>query len=219
LLLTVLVSTSLALSLLRVAGRVRQSRAGYGLAVLLVIPFIFLPNLLFAFTERYRAWVKQEPFYIGSFYSGFAICLALALTLAWLFSTEQGVKCCRALLCLVLLLVTLLVYRNQVQANRFFDESRLQSIRWALARNLGDKLAKEHLDTHTICTQTLIRGEDPYDYWSSYISDRAGRKISLRYSKTLDDDCDSFLTYRNWGDSCYFNLVGTKGNLLERITP
>jgi len=187
------------------------------LASMVVIPFVFLPNVLFAFTERYRQWVLSEPYYLGSFYSGFAICIFLGLFTVFIFSSSLSRKAKNYILTFYTAVFSLIVYCHQIHSLRFFDASKNEAVRWALADDLGAAILKESLPVNYICTESLLTIDDPYDYWSYYLSDIVSKQISLKYAKGTNPNCDSYLDYSREGIVAIFELKSASGIQLKVI--
>jgi hypothetical protein len=165
-----------------------------GVAVVCILFFVFAPNVLFAFTERYRTWVIRDPYYLGSYYSSFAICLALALLVSRLQVFRS--RYLRAgTLGLMLTVFSLLAYGNQVQSMNFYSRSRRDAIRWPAADALADTIRNQNWNAQQICTTSFITAADPYDYWSYYLSHRIGYAVEIVFLENTPDACDLFLYF------------------------
>ncbi len=184
---------------------------------LILFPCIFLPNLLFALTSRYRQWVLSDPYYIGSYYSGFIICLIITLGVAWFTSRRnQPLKIVeKTVVGILLLILSGLTYANQVQANRFFDWSRVDSRKWPLVNQLSQVTDLRGSTSKVLCSNTLIEGYDPYDYWSYYLSMKTGNKIQLKFSKFDSESCDGEIVYSSTSTSSTLDLILKNGKKLN----
>ena len=124
-----------------------------------IILYVFVPNVLFGLTERYRIWAGDGvQFYLGSVHSAVAIvflmCFALILVRQHLGVTKGG-------LVATIALVPLLVfgYANHRNSQNFFSQSELMSSRWAIADWAATELNVEASSGRIPATDIMICGQ------------------------------------------------------------
>jgi len=158
--------------------------------------FIFLPNILFGLTDRYRTWSRTDPYYIGSYYSSFATCLALAV--AFYALAELGVRRRNigAMIGLAasLVFVAVVSVLNHRQSIVYFSTSREQAINWSSMSALAEEIKSGRVagPLSRLCTTTLIRAPDAYNYWSIYLSEHSKRHVKVIYGFG-DGSCDAII--------------------------
>ena len=182
--------------------------AGATIVVLAVTMFAFAPNLLFGFTERYRAW--GERFYLASYYAAFAICLALAVAVErmreWSASPWRP-----AVLIFLLASFSMAAYANQVQSLRFYDESRRDAFRWRAMDALARAILESEWSVSRVCTKSFIEREDPYDYWSYYLTRRIGKPVAVLVRDPKDASCDVHVVLERDGGAMTLRMARTVG--------
>ena len=170
----------------------KQSPARAWAMTAAAMPFVFVPNLLFGFVERYRTWVQAEPYYLGSFSSAFALGLVAALVACGLERSARA-KAIKTIIALLILPIGLIVYGNQVHSLDFYNESRRDADRWKAAAEVARKIRTGEIGGRSLCTSTFLKREDPYDYWSAYLTRHSGQPVKLRFGDA--PGCDAKLIY------------------------
>jgi hypothetical protein len=160
-----------------------------------VLFFVFSPNILFALTPRYFLLNSNQVFYLGSYYSSFALALLISVLIISFLKKTIGFKRIIkfTLIFPILLIFFILSINNQTYSFEFFHKSKVDSIKWKLANDLTIFLKENYLNPKSICTNTLINHFDDYDYWSYYFSNKMNYKLKVIYSDK--NICDANLKY------------------------
>ena len=163
-----------------------------------LLPFVFLPNVLFGLTERYREWARHGS-YIGSYFSSFAICLMLAVLLAGLLHRHgRRLRVLSAPIwsatAVLLVLVGYLAYCNHYQSLDFFNRSHKETMKWKAIDHLAAAISAGQIKDlpADMCSKTLMAPDNPYQYWTWYLSRRAGQWIEVHYDDGKADCPVSF---------------------------
>jgi hypothetical protein len=86
------------------------------------------------------------------------------------------------------------IYVTQAISQNYFNDSREYSKRWKNLPSLIEQLSFIKKTPIILCTTTLIFREDPYDYWSQYLSNKTDKSIKVMFSSQIDN-CDAELIY------------------------
>lgn len=212
---TSLISAGFFLSLLHLR-QINLSTRKIFLSMLILIIFCMLPNILLAFSEKYRNMALNGgvSFYLGGYYSAFAIAVLYALAMVLIrkffyFSVLFG----SIFLFTLVIIFFLLTYQNQYSSEQFFRLSKDESVRWKYVDEVSNLISSQNLKIHSICTNSLIEADDPNDYWSYYLSNKSHQIISLKYKKVDFQDCDAVINYHRY----HFQFIDPKSgkNWLE----
>ncbi len=155
--------------------------AAIGAAIL--VPLIFAPNLLYAFTERYREWVRKTPYYVGSFYSAFFAALAVCMVLAGLARLHARMPAVARLVYAVCVAsYSIATYSNHVTARAFFEATRSKVMKWKAVDSLlaGNPALIARIET--LHTNLLILRPDVYEYWDYYLFSKTGTKTVVEFA-------------------------------------
>ncbi|MFL9879125.1 hypothetical protein PQR63_12065 [Herbaspirillum rhizosphaerae] len=182
--------------------------------ILSIVLFIFIPNILFGLTERYRGWATKGPYYIGSYFSSFAICLALAVAIVFLLTyTSKKLFITFFSNGIAVLLASSIAfgaYLNHYQSVSFFDKSRNDARRSSSMAALGDALHSRNIGPFsTLCITSLMADADPYDYWSFFISKRAKYPVKVMLGKT-NKKCEAYIE----PDGTDYKLLSPAGKVI-----
>lgn len=178
--------------------------------------FVFTPNLLYGLTARYIDWAKRDPYYLGSYFSSFAIALIFSLILehisCYQYIKNRSIKIL-SILALLLITTTLLImaHRNHLHSYKFFNQSKADSINWRGVRSFIDGRNHNNIPSlsEKLCTKTILKTPDPYDYWSLYLSESTKSNISLKYDDG-NQDCQGWLDIEN----NLIKLLNSKGSIV-----
>lgn len=100
---------------------------------LVVAGYVFVPNILFGLTERYRVWAGDGvQFYLGSVHSAVAIIILLCL-LAGAMRRASNPLVANWLALLLLIPLLWFGYANHRNSQNFFAQSEVMRSRWAVA--------------------------------------------------------------------------------------
>lgn len=188
----------------------RLSNYQFLMAVLCFLLVIYSPNIILSLSPRYLEWVKNDSFYHGSYYSAYFIATLLALCLNQIL---QYFRLHKSFLSFsVFFICASSFYLNSLYANQnnsqiYFDESVVNADRWRSVNILLKKIQILNSDNVDICTNTLIKTDDPYDYWSLYLSHRAGKRIRIIFSES-PKSCENYLIYDGFGYSFFSKTKG-----------
>ena len=182
-----------------------------GPLILVLLGYVFVPNVLFGFTLRYRIWAGDGvEFYLGSFFSAFAFVLLLYVFLSRLmaFPTDRVVRYV-GVMTLAFLLGSF-VYSNSKNSENFFEQSRTMSIRWPVADWVSDRLREAPVSrqlpsgtaqwlicgdgfSHNLELPTYFRNPDMIAdvevYWSRYFSRNLGRDVKYVNKRDASAPC------------------------------
>jgi hypothetical protein len=145
------------------------------------------------------------------------LAILIALIAIYFFTSKVETKRKKLVLGPFAILFAVIVYCHQIHSFEFFDQSRQESVRWDLANRLGESLGLLKFIPNPICTNTLIPNEDPYDYWSYYLTEIARTKVTLKYAKDSNAECTSYLDYRHVGREGELELHDKTGRQLAIV--
>jgi hypothetical protein len=141
--------------------------------------FMFLPNLLYAFSAKYRDQRAFPLYYLATFYSGFAMVPALsALMLSMVSFMERfklGLYTAVALGCLT----GIFSYANLSESDHIYANHRLESGKWVIADRLIKDSTLENKIKMYFPQIINFKSPDPYDYWSYYFSNQTGHQLAV----------------------------------------
>jgi hypothetical protein len=166
-------------------------------ASIFLLFLIYSPNLILCLSPRYIQWVKSDDFYHGSYYSAYFYAILLSLVLSTCIDVLVRVGAFKFLAFIMVVFIVPLInsiYVTQAISQNYFNDSREFSGRWKNLPTLIEQLTSIPQTSIILCTNTLIYREDPYDYWSLYLSSKTGKNIKVMFSSHLDK-CDKELIY------------------------
>jgi hypothetical protein len=163
-----------------------------------LIFFLLCPNILLALTPRYRSWVIHNHFYLGSYFSSFVFAIIIALILDYIFSSytaNKNITERKIIYGFFTFLFIASTYSNHLDSVNFFNFFKSEAIKWDFAKRLSNDFLKINPQYKFICTSSFIKGQDVYNYWSFYFSNKVGREIKLAYYKVDNHECDSRIDF------------------------
>ena len=179
--------------------------------ILVLLGYVFIPNVLFGFTLRYRIWAGDGvEFYLGSFFSAFALILFLYFCMSRLVavSTDRVVRYVCAMT--FTFLIGIFTYSNAKNSENFFDQSSTMSARWPVADWAISRLRQTYLSqglplgaapwvicgdgfSHNTELPTYFRNPDMIAdvevYWSRYFSRNLGRDVKYINKRDASAPC------------------------------
>lgn len=190
-----------------------------GIFILVVLAYVFVPNVLFGFTLRYRIWAGDGvEFYLGSFFSAFAFILLLYFCVSRMMSypTDRVVRYLGAMT--MAFLLGSFVYSNTKNSENFFGQSRTMSMRWPVADWASDRLREASISRQlpSGTAQWLICGDgfshnrelptyfrnpdmiaDVEVYWSRYFTRSLSRDVKYVNKRDASALCTAelFMSY------------------------
>jgi hypothetical protein len=160
----------------------RLCRAGAVAGAIMVVP-----NLPFAFTERYRSWVEHgDIYYHGSFCAGFGWAMLLLAGAALLLRPFRSPVIRLGLPLMLSVAVAMASFANLMDSRRFYGQHAANRKIWQL---VGEALP--HLEVppeaSIVVAPSLgnlpLLAADVYDYWSFYFSRQLGRPVKVLVSQ------------------------------------
>lgn len=166
--------------------------------ILVISFFVFSPNFLFGFVEKYRNMVKYSQYYVASYYSAFAIIILVSLLVGFIF--EFFIKNGKIKRILFSFFVAgffgFYTFLNVSQSDEIHQRFRYLGLRWPLIKESLNELQSQQVAFNKICVNNFIFSpEDTYNYWPLYLSDYYGKKIEILTNVTKDVGCDIYLNF------------------------
>jgi hypothetical protein len=196
--------------------------------LVIVAIYIFIPNLLFGFTQRYRSWAAYGvPIYLGSLYSSVCLSILLYLALRSLASLFSAISR-QAVLTLFIVFSALLVsgYQNSKSSENFYRQSNMMSVRWDVASWVTDELNNSELSSSypvSLCSRGFIFNKDlkiyfrnpdliadAKIYWDRYFTGHTNLSVSvvdIQGASTGDiEKCSAIVELSYFDNSAVFEL-------------
>lgn len=151
--------------------------------IAIFLPFVFLPNILYGFVERYRDWAEGSRIYLGNYYSAFALATIFALLVVKIGQLvgQSGSRLSMLAFRLVVPVLLTVVALGAIKKNSdFFDIVRGYSSHWKIVDSLIERgKLSEVKDGDVIVLNSLltfpVMSNESYPYWQVYIGKRLGR--------------------------------------------
>jgi hypothetical protein len=166
--------------------QLKSKVSGQLLVVLAVLGVLFAlaPNAIYAFTPRYREWVRSDPYYLGSFYGAFSLVFSIGATFLFIGRISWKKWISVVLSCALALFFSLNAYANHLESFRFFREHRQNRQLWNLVDDAVSSGLKQMLDANAVLVAPqLVRmpmlSPLAYDYWSYHMRQLLGRPIQV----------------------------------------
>jgi len=210
----VLSGAAIAMCLMRAATYKIQFHSLYLslLALMILIIYIFVPNVLFGLTERYRIWASHGvEVYLGSLHSAVALSIFIYLFL-YLLAIRENANIRTVVIGFIFVFMSYSGYKNSKDAENFYTQSNIMSVRWDVANwasNNISRISDKNLRNATICSDGFISNKefpvyfrnpdmiaDVKIYWSRYFSSKTGLAMQLLDgNKEVNCTMDLFLNY------------------------
>jgi hypothetical protein len=144
---------------------------------------MFLPNIQYGFTERYRQWLSSYGnFYLGSFYSAFAEAVVIAALSIWIARQAARVRLAAITAAVISTFLGLATYSNVRETLAVYQVHRDTRKIWDLVEasihTTGGPKQASILIAPSLLNTLLIR-PSTYDYWSFYFSDKFQRSVRV----------------------------------------
>lgn len=198
------------------------------LAVSCIFSYVFIPNILFGFTNRYRIWAGDGvEVYLGSELSAVALTILLYLFIRLLWRLLTPSVFGRFVGTAFVFSLFVFSYANAKNAENFFAQSSEMSIRWPVANWVSEKLKDIPLTgasptfklceagfTHNNELHTYFRNPDMLAdvdiFWSHYFSRETSRNIGIVNDSTNSQhECDARLQFSYLQHSAILSVPGT----------
>lgn len=152
------------------------------------------PNILYAFTERYRDWVIHDSCYIGSYYSAYAIALGLALIVTGEFSSPGRIRANWGAYVSMLAAFALASMLNFNTTQSYFNEKRQDALHWSAMQQAIPALKQSNI--MRLCSETFVTHTNEAQYWSYYLKGMMARGMQVRLLPNIAQHCDAYIEYK-----------------------
>jgi hypothetical protein len=144
---------------------------------------MFLPNIQYGFTERYRNWVlSYGNFYLGSFYSAFAEAVVVAALSIWMVRQAARVRLAVITAAGIAISLGIATYSNVRETLAVYQVHRETRKIWDLVEAgisaTGGPNQASILIAPSLMNTRLIKPAT-YDYWSFYFSEKLQRSVRV----------------------------------------
>jgi hypothetical protein len=160
--------------------------------------YVFFPNLLYGFIEKYHTWSDIDPYYVGSYLSVFAVTIFVSLAISMLINHLRNTYVKVVAYLLIVAGVGFLGFGNFINAQRVFYFDRIHAHKWPMMIQLLEQASSAIEVNSVLCTTTLMRSFESfniYDYWSQYISMKLGKEVKLKIKPPDDPECTWVVDY------------------------
>jgi len=161
-----------------------------------VAVYIFIPNILFGLTDRYRLWARHGvEVYLGSLYSAVCLCVLICLALKWLFNIKSSNVWVFGICFVIGVSGVLSSYTNSKNSENFFTQSNMMSVRWDVADWVSQTISNSNHDsayTFYLCSDGFIFNKelpiyfrnpdmiaDALVYWNRYLTSHSDNSVSI----------------------------------------
>lgn len=180
----------------RIEGDLLPSLMYRKMTMLVLIFFIFAPNILFGFVEGYREWAQHDPHYVGNYFSSFPLAMLIALLVLNLVGGSKA-RHEMALFILVLYVFANSAMDNYMRWGQLADENRQGSEKWQAALDKVRQYKFGSQQLILVCagkTPNHVSGNDKY--WSQYMSRKFSANIQFISKKITFGKCDVVLDFQ-----------------------
>jgi hypothetical protein len=162
--------------------------------------FVFSPNLLYGFVDKYHTWADAKPYYLGSFFAALAIIIFISILILSFYDLILLHARRLSLMFSVLLLPPLFYFAigNFSQFITQFDIFNKDFYKWPLLHEVIAQAGSSIDGENIICTNNFMGYKDSYDiydYWSFYLSDRTKKNIKVKHVKQVEPDCNWVMNF------------------------
>lgn len=161
---------------------------------LVLVYCVCAPNILYAFTERYREWASGDPCYIGSYYSTYAVALGLALIVTKEFPSPKIIRTNWEMYALILGAFVLASTLNFGTTQSYFAQKREDALHWSAMQSAISALKKSKLTR--LCSETFVTHPSEAQYWSYYLQGALEREMQVRLLPNIAQHCDGYIEYK-----------------------
>jgi hypothetical protein len=144
---------------------------------------MFLPNILYGFSERYRHWPANfDSFYLGSFYSGFAEAVVIATISLLIVRGAARLRLAGALAVVVAVFFAIATYSNVSMTVAFYRVHRENRKIWDLVEaSISATGGPSQAAVLVAPGLNQMKQLDPsvYNYWDYYFSEKLRRPLRV----------------------------------------
>jgi len=155
------------------------------LPLLVLVFYLFSPNLLHGFVEMYRKWAADDPHYVGNYISSFPLAILVTVGLIQLTGGRKAMQE-KVLLLIVVALLASSACDNYVRWSNLAEINRKDAKLWRDAISElkeDDRIKAAAPRVCGINAPEKVSGDDRY--WSSVLSELLNNKIEY-HSKSVD---------------------------------
>lgn len=184
------------------------------LSLIVVSYFVFCPNILFGFVDKYHPWADVSPYYLGSFFSSIAIIIFVSIVLINIFLLFNRKF-------ILILIYPFLLFNisiiNFSKSAGYFSVFKKDYYKWPMATKVFNNANPQINNDDLVCTNSFFRYKDSYDiydYWSVYLSNKIGKKINVKFSEKVDSNCQWVMNFSGSENQVMLSLTHLKSNTL-----
>lgn len=152
------------------------------------------PNILYAFTEKYRDWAAGDSCYVGSYYSAYAIALGIALIVNKEFSSGRVIRANWGIYASILGAFVLASTLNFNMTQSYFSQKRQDALHWPAMQSAIPALKQRKITR--LCSETFVTHPSEAQYWSYYLKGLMGREMQVRLLPNIVQHCDGYIEYK-----------------------
>jgi hypothetical protein len=148
-------------------------------SLLIGCSLVFVPNILYGFTQRYRELAQVNPLYLGALFSAPAIIYLFLVGINYSLQTRKFVRV--SLIVCMSLLFSLFANINSQNISKYADEMRLRNPTWQLVDCLMslEPTVPNHRKVLAPDLDDAIGIPTTYEYWDYYFSKHYKVKIEF----------------------------------------
>lgn len=190
---SLILTLGLSLALVTTRKRVSSSFVRMPLGWLVLLYAAIAPNILYAFTERYREWALGDSCYIGSYYSVFAIALSIALVVTKEFPSFGSIRRNYGVYISIMVALFIASSLNFINTKNYFDYKRLDALHWPAMQAAIPALKQSNITR--LCSETFVTHPSDAHYWTYYLKGTLNRDMQVRLLPNFPQHCDGFIEY------------------------
>lgn len=201
LLLAALYAASISMAMFFLIPRINENLTPNALykksSLIVLVFFIFSPNILLGLVEGYRKWAAYDPHYVGNYFSSFPLTMAVTLGLLYLVGGDKS-KHEKILFALILYLFFSAAFDNYARWGKLAEINRNGNLAWQKAFHQLSQKSFEPQHQSLVCginaPKQYITGDDKY--WSKYLSKKFSSDILYVSNKVSATSCDLILDFQ-----------------------
>jgi hypothetical protein len=180
---------------------------------------VFVPNILYGFTQRYRDLAQVNPLYLGALFSAPAIVYLFLIGVSYFLRTHKSVRI--ILIIIMSLFFSLFSNINNQNITKYGDEMRLRNPTWKLVDCLISLEPSVSTYRKVLAPDLDIAIGTPstYKYWDYYFSKKLNVRVEFVNSVQTNNlfaniEIEEFLNHR---DLKYFTFNRNGSNSVLRV--
>jgi len=176
---------------------------------------VFVPNVLYGFTQRYRELALVNPLYLGALFSAPAIIYLLIVGINYSLQTRKFVRV--SLIVCMSLLFSLFSNINSQNISKYADEMRSRNVTWRLVDCLIslEPTVSDYSKVLAPDLDVAIGVPSTYRYWDYYFSKQLKKRVEF-----VDkiEASDSYMRIEIIDSINRIDLQYSAFNLIERVS-